>query len=265
MPPENEKKTKHLSKFETMTTQELEQLLQHDLDAPDPGLTADQILDISQEILRREPEAGPELTPQQSWQDFRARQPRKVSRRSLRTLLIAAVLAGTMTLSLMAGAVGGRDLRTVVGAQDIYGFYFHNVELCELTTPMLVDYEVDLGWDALTLTGYVPGLMPAWLPERYQQSEMIVKEDKEHMRYWTTYKNGGESLNVCIASFDDDVYHRLSVNGDPLEVYCYNDVIYYIFENDGWCVVVWFSDGYECNVSGDLTVEEARQIIRSME
>lgn len=264
MSPENEKVNKHLSKFQHMTTRELEQLLQHDLDTPDPGLSAEEILDISQVLLRREPEAGPELTPQQSWQEFQAQQPRKVRRRFRRTMLIAAVLAGAMTFSLVAGAVGGRDIRTVVGAWDIYGFHFDSVLPYDPADPLTMGDINDPRWRELVQTDYAPGLTPTELPERFQMSRRIINDEEKELRYSARYTYGDKWLNVSVMNFRDSASRRLSVTGDPLETYCYDDVIYYIFACNERYVVVWFEDGYECDVVGDITLVEAREIIRSV-
>lgn len=264
MSPENEKVNKHLSKIETMTPQELTQLLQQDLEA-DPGLTADEILAISQELLRREPEAGPELTPQQSWQNFKAKQPRKTRCRPRRIMLIAAALAGALSFSLMAGATGGNALRSVVGAWDVFGFYYDSTEVCESAPPLTMGSVEDPRWQTLVQTNYAPGLTPAQLPEGFQLSNVHINDASETLGYFADYRDGDRVMSVNVKNFDDSRYGRLSVTGEPLELYCHDDVIYYIFACNERYVVTWFSDGYECDVAGDITLEEARQIIQSVQ
>ena len=60
------------------------------------------------------------------------------------------------------------------------------------------------------------------------------------------------------------MYH-LEVGEDFLEVYTVSGVTYYIFENLEQLQVVWIVDSYECMISGDISVEEAKKMIDSIE
>lgn len=263
MSPDDDKKLR--PQYDRMTTQELEQLLRQDLDAPGPGLPPEDILEVSQLLLGREEGAGSSLSPQHSWQEFRARQPRKGRRRIHRTMLIAAVLAGALSFSLMAGAMGGKELRTVVGAWDTYGFYFDNTGPYDPAAPLTMGDVDDPQWRQLLREDRSPGLTPMWFPERFQLTDRIVEDEAGEQRYHAWYTAGEERLYVTVLNFKDNARRRLSVSGDPLEVSCHDDVIYYLFASNEWYVAAWFEDGYECSVSGKLTLEEARQIIRSVQ
>ena len=245
-----------------MTTGELEGMLTQDLQTQ--VLSAEEILTISQTLLDRSPELGSGTSAQVSLERHRQEWPKKYRRPFRRTLLIAAVLAGSMILSMLAGASGGRRLRQVVGAWDVYGFHF------VLAEPVGVDTEVVLGtaddprWQQLKQTGHAPGLTPTWLPEDMRFCKEKITEDEFILRYHACYDRGGKNLQVDVVNFDSHRSGRLGVTGDPMEIYCHDDVIYYIFACNHRFVLAWFDSGFECSVTGLKTLEETRTVLRSV-
>ena len=236
-----------------MTTGELEGMLTQDLQTQ--TLSAEEILTISQTLLDRSPELGPGTSAQVSLERHRQERPKKYRHSFRRTLLIAAVLAGSMILSMLAGASGGRGLRPVVGAWDVYGFHFVLAEPVDVDTVVRLGEAVDPRWQQLVQTGHAPGLAPTWLPE--EALAPMLHHD-------TSYEYGGRTLWVTVQSFCNKGSGRTSVTGEPLEVYCDEDVIYYIFACNEHYVLTWFDGGFECRVMGLKTLEETRDVLRSV-
>lgn len=247
-----------------MTTGELEGMLTQDLQTQ--VLSAEEILTISQTLLDRSPELGPGTSAQVSLERHRQERPKKYRRPFRRTLLIAAVLAGSMILSMLVGASGGRRLRQVVGAWDVYGFHFVLAQPVDVDTVVRLGEAVDPRWQQLKQTGHAPGLTPTWLPEeaRFRKTSISKDELGPTLYHDTSYEYGGRTLWVTVQNFYNKGSGRTSVTGEPLEVYCDEDVIYYIFACNEHYVLTWFDGGFECRVMGLKTLGETRDVLRSV-
>ena len=50
-----------------------------------------------------------------------------------------------------------------------------------------------------------------------------------------------------------------------VEEYIVSGITYYIFENNKQVQAAWTVDSYECNISGNVTIDELKQMIDSIE
>ena len=106
--------------------------------------------------------------------------------------------------------------------------------------------------------------LPTWVPEGYELEDIIVDETPMQRIYVAIFVNGEKTFRINIRSHLLEESEKIEISNDPLEIYRVSDMEYYIFANANKLRVVWLDGSYECNISGDLTVEEIKKMIDSI-
>ena len=71
-------------------------------------------------------------------------------------------------------------------------------------------------------------------------------------------------MRITIRSHLLEEPEKIEISSAPLEIYRVSNTEYYIFANVKKLRVVWLDGSYECNISGDLTIEEIKRMIDSI-
>ena len=120
---------------------------------------------------------------------------------------------------------------------------------------------------ALEDYGLDAGLAPAWVPEGFVPEESEATELLSSVEFDGVYMKDGEYLIVSLSLLKDGEDGRTSVymkDDRPVTEYNHNGVTYYIMTNGDWRTVVWKSGNIEGCISGDITLEEAKQMVDSI-
>jgi len=268
------RRTGDLSYCDTMTTEELEEILRLDAEMPE-GQESDTdkilyIMEVLAERKRNNSHTG--NTALEAYESFKqnympetentasfkakSRCPRWV--RSLTAA--AAVIAILLTGSLTAKAFGFNIWKAVIQwTQET----FHFGEWGN-SNP-----NSNLQFDSLQ-AALEEGNIPAWLvptsfPEGFDLTDTTVEQTPLKNIYTAKYVRGEQILRISVQDYLKKVPVYVEQNEGLVEKYEVSGVVYYIFADNDLIKASWIIDSYECSIFGDITVENLKMMIDSIE
>lgn len=270
------------SRFDSMSTGELQQILRQD--ALQEGVDADteMILYITEVLAKRKKQKDPSTDVQRAYRSFvqnymPASEPetpilKKTTSffsRIPQWLRSAAVLAVVLGL-LLAGTAGanamGYDLLGMIAHWTADVFHFSDpTDGTEYTEPV-VDEELPYEslQDALNRYRIEQRLAPTWLPDGYEFAEVEVLNNPFERSFYAIYNKDEIYIQISVRQLIGEVPEQIEKNEDFIEVYEVGGVAYYLFQNTDYTQVVWTIGEFEGVIAGDLTIEEAKAMIDSI-
>lgn len=274
----SEKECRDFSQYDSMTTEELEQILRADVESGDESDT-ELILHVMEVLAERKKNScTQEITAQQAWESFQtnylpaaenvipfedtAKTPTRPWFRRL--IASAAVIAVLILLPMATNAFRWEDVWKAVAtwAKDTFSFSAGDQTNENIPTPSSTLQYTSLQ-QALQYTGDRSDVVPSWLPEGYVLKEIIVGQSPQKNSYDAFYSNGEKDLYISVQAFSISP-EKVEVGDDPVEVYTINGIAYYIFENVDQIQIIWYIDSYECRISCELTIDEIKMMIDSI-
>lgn len=258
--------------YEEMSTEALQQILRDDAACPD-GEETDMnklfcIMDILAQRRKMQNEGkSPEEALESFNQDYRPettepKAPRITGFTRLKRGLAAAaaVFAIVIATSLSADAWGFSPW-DVIGKWTSETFHF-GYALHEETEPP--KRPVHSMRELLETSNVTVPLVPTWIPDGYElYSSDCLETPKQTQFYWLLVR-GDDVIAIRIYEFWDGHPTQLEKSEETPEIYTVHDVDYYIFKNQDRLVAAWLQEGYECNISGYVTLEEMKKMIDSI-
>lgn len=107
-------------------------------------------------------------------------------------------------------------------------------------------------------------IVPTWIPEEFEKQEFTSYELPQCKDYHVHHRRGEKELNFEVKEWFVEVPLQIERSSSLLEVYMLAGIDYYIFENNKQLQVAWMNNNYECLISGDISLSEAKQIIDSI-
>ena len=270
------------AKYDSMATEELEEILRLDAEAPEGQASDGELLFYVMGVLaeRKRNSVNPGNTAQEAWESFKenylpieeeehtqeAKQPAKPARKWLPRLIAAAALVAiVISVPVAASAFGWQDIWNAVAkwAKETFSFVSDNGAGTDEPEPS----------DGLTYTSLQQALeearnrsdiVPTTIPERYILKQVIVDENPMRRVYASVYKNGEASLTITVQAYLEADPEKVEINEELLEIHEADSVEYYIFANNKQLRAVWAVDSYECYIAGELTMEEMKMMIDSI-
>lgn len=197
----------------------------------------------------------------------------KKLRRSIRVALIAAAtIAALLATSLVAYAFGYDIFGAIAGwTKDTFSFssisdgdYNHH------SSSSTEDIEFEDLQGALDAYGISEKLSPTWIPERYTFMYVEVADIGSWISFDALYFDESNSnpdyLTISVVFRDSDSLSYSTYEKDDGEVYVfeYNNIQHYIMSNLVQTNIVWLNNNAECCISGTFSFEEIEQIIISI-
>lgn len=268
------------SRFDSMSSAELQELLRQDALQESTEPDTEMILYITEVLAKREKERDPSAEVQRAYQSFArnylpadqantTNKPASFVTRMPRWLRSVAVLAAVLGLLLMgtAGADAmGFDLFGMVAHWTAEIFHFSNgTEGTEYTEPGHSD---DTSYsslqEALEDLDIQQRLAPTWFPEGYELTEIESLYTPFERSVYAIYVKGEDSIQISIRQSIGKEPEQIEKNEDFIEVYTRNGVTYYIFENTNYVQAVWTVEEHECVIAGNITEDEVKAMIDSI-
>ena len=270
-----------LSKYDTMTTEELEEILRLDVDAPE-GQESDTetLLYVMEVLVKRKRSTGHTENTAQAYESFKKnylpeveekvnaletkKSARKQPLRWLRSLsAVAAVLVIILLGSITAKALGFDLWETVVKwTQET--FHFGDGGQTDDGPDIGGDLEYASLQEALRKNDINEPLVPTWIPEGYQLIDIKIQATPMQDKYSAQYRNGEKELIITVRNYLDDNPHYVEKSEDFVEIYKVSGVEYYLFLNHEKSRAAWINGSYECSIVGELTIEELKLMIDSI-
>lgn len=271
--------TRDFSKYDAMDTQTLEEILRLDAESPEGSESDTELLLYVMGVLAdRRHENNTGKTAQEAWESFqqnyapeKARsEGKKSAGKGIRWLrrLTAAVAAVVLVvlLPLTAEAFSWKDVWNVVAKWAKETFSFVGSDVATVNEPVPdYDGECTSFQEFLEMNLVDSSIIPTWIPNGYTL-ETIIKDITPIQRvYVAYYENGQRELRIRVHTYLGEDAQNLEVEVDSPEVYTAKGIDYYIFQNEGQTQIIWLAAAYECTVSGNISIGQAKEMIDSIQ
>lgn len=277
----SENQNRDFSNYDSMTTEALEEILRSHTPSPEGEDSDTELLLYIMGVLanRRKPKEITGKTALESWESFcknyledessEAAPEQKPSRTAapwLRNLIAAAaVIVLVVCLPLSVKSFGWRDLLNIFARWTKETFSFVSEESPEGNDPS-PDYDGEYAslQDILLKNSRDVYMIPTWIPPEFilDKVEKEITPTKEIYRAF--YLRGENELRIRVQNHIATDIQNIEIKEGSSDIYSVSGIDYYISKNADQLQVIWIIDTYECNISGDISIEEAQKMIDSI-
>lgn len=274
-------KREGFSRFDSMSTEELQEILRrHAHGELETEPDTQDLFEIMEVLSKRRQEENPQAfrSDEEAFAEFKqyympkeknaSAQPKKfrAPARMLRTVaaVLAVVLILTVGMTVTANAFRF-DLWGKIASWTKEIFHFSNVSGPDVTEPE-EDYPVEYEQLRAALAEYriEENIVPTWLPDGYKHKDIKVTASPKMRSIHAVYENNNVELIIRIRQTIGVPAHQVEKTEDLLEIYTANGADYYIFSNTDTIQVAWSIGEFECQIIGELTIDEMKAMIDSI-
>jgi hypothetical protein len=263
-------------KFNTMSTEALEDILRQDFELPDDADSdMGAILYITQLIADREREqpTGRVGDVQASWADFQKKylsSPGEISTSSAtdkprhrKKVVRLALIAAAAIVLLVGTAYAAGALGWIPGWDKDYFWYTPDGEI--VSQDLLNAQEYNSLEEALAAYGAPENMVPSYIPDGYVAGMLecnIIPEFTATFIQEYTNTEGSVVLYYSLKLSDSPTQH--SKDEDIPEIYTIHGIDFYIMTNAGKFKAIWNYGDFECSISGLNSKDDLIKMIDSM-
>lgn len=281
MSENRDRRTDRFSKYDSMPTEALEEILRLDAEAPDEQESDTELLLYIMGVLANR-RRNADITgnkAQEAWESFQKnyldeecledmQEPKKNRTATLwlrRLIAAAAVIVLVVCLPLSANAFGWEDIWNIFARWAKETFSFVSEESAEVSEPSpthkeefasLQELLADCKRDA--------SIVPTWIPEGFVLEKIERDITPVQEIFWSFYTHGDKNLTIRVQNYLSSDIQNVEIEEGSYEIYTISDVDYFIFDNVEQIRAVWIVNSYECIISGDLSIEELKMMIDSI-
>lgn len=269
------------AKYDAMSTEELEEILRLDLDAPTEQESDTYVLLTIMEILaqrKKEPENKafealdsfrrnymPEEDQTAPILHCKKKTYSRTPARWLRTLAATAAVVALILLSSVTAKAFGWDIWDAVVRWTEDTFHISLGTPSDASEPGENDkLPYDSLQEALTKSKIEVALVPTWFPDGYSQTNITIEETPLQKVYTAIYHNGGDSLRITVREYIASDPEYIEQGEGLIEAYEASGITYYLFANNSRAQAVWINGSFECYILGELTIAELKTMIDSI-
>lgn len=269
---------RNFSKYDSMETEELEQILRLDAEAPEGSESDTELLLYVMEVLasRRNNTNITGNNAQKAWESFQqnympdnyVEEDRKPTAAPWlrRMIAAAAVIALVILIPVSANALKLEKLWDIFARWAKETFSFVSGENTEVSEPE-ADHKEEFSslQELLAFYEHPSNIVPSWIPDGFvlEKIEQDITPIQEIYRAF--YLNGDKELRIRVHTYLSDDIQSIEIDNSYTQLYTASGVEYYIFDNLDQIQVIWIDGIYECIISGDLSIDEAKTMIDSIE
>lgn len=199
----------------------------------------------------------------------------KIKRRWLRrTLAIAAIMIVLVALTIPA-ALGYANVFELIGrwTDDYFQFIPASKGASPsdtiVSTSAQLPTEFDTPQEALDAYGVTQKILPTWFPEGFSLSgsDIYTLDAVDQNEFSFFYSNSDSSIFLLFIHHTDNSIDSGKYQKDvgPVEEYQVGSISYYLYTNSGQSCASWCVDNMECSIYGDISMDELKEMIDSIE
>ena len=274
----SENLNRDFSKYEAMETKELEEILRLDAEAPEGAQTDTELLLYILEVLasRNNTENITENKAQKAWESFeRNYMPEEcqnpVARKKrvpwLRRLAAtAAAVALLIVIPFSTKALTLEEIMEIFGRWAKETFSFVSSENTEVSEPVSDDgRNFSSLQEMLREDNRDASIIPTWIPSGFSLEKVEKDVTPIQETYSARYVKGDLFFRIRVQNYLDDDFQKIETSQEYSEIYSVGNQDYYIFHNNKQNQAVWVRGTYECIISGNLSIDEMKLMIDSIE
>lgn len=289
MPNNQNRSNQDFSRFDSMTNEELEEILRSDVQKEEGEESDLEMLLYVMEVLavRKKNSENPGKTAGEAFETFKeyympddstadtAQVPSKAQVINMkptkrlrpwlsRLVATAAILAFVLVSSITAHAMG-IDIWDIVLKWTQETFQFGSDDQTEAIEAIPNDSRDCRSLEeALQQSGVSIALAPSWFPAGYELADVKIDESPIQLSILAFYQWNDKNIKIQIKRYFDDDPEQIEQSDPLIEEYESNGTVYYIFADNANLQAVWIKENYECYISGPLTIDEIRSMIDSI-
>ena len=266
------------SQYDAMPTQELEQILRLDAQAQE-GQESDTetllyIMGVLAERKNQDGHAG--KTALEAYESFKlnympeiedaaeAAKPKRRPIRLLRGLSAVAVVVLVILLGTMTAKAFGIDIWETVVTWTQETFHFTGWSLSSEEPGSDIGLPYSSLQEALLDGNIDVPLVPTWIPDGFELTDIKVEETPTQYIYYSIYKNSESFIKITVRDYLNSDPQYIEQSDDLVEIYTVSGIEYYLFANNSQVQAAWTVDSYECCISGNLTIDQLKLMVDSI-
>ena len=186
---------------------------------------------------------------------------------------LAAILPLTAAIVIFLGSVSaqalGFDLFALLArwSSEIFHFAEEPVAYAEITKDPLAENEERTYSSPQAMLedfGITAPLLPTWAPERLGTPTVWAKQVSMGLRLYAEYAQGSDSLMIRCYQITKENLRTVEKDEENVIRYTYGGSTYYIVEDIDNTKAIWQNGAFECQMTGTVSKEEMKQMIRSI-
>ena len=267
-----------LSKYDAMTTEELEEILRLDAEAPEEQESDIEMILYIMEVLteRKRNNSHTGKTALEAYESFvenympETEDATSASKRTvpfkrsfprwLRSLTAAAAVLVILVLGTVTAKAFGINVwkAMVKWTQDTFQLG------AEDNSEINNDLPYTSLQEALQKGKVNTPLAPKWFPDGYNLVDITVERSPLQNKYRAKYVNGEQVLRITVQEHLDKGPSLVEQSDGLVEEYEVSGITYYLVDNNKRTQAVWIIDSIECRITGELTIDELKLMIDSI-
>ena len=274
----SENLNRDFSKYEAMETEELEEILRLDAEAPEGVESDTELLLYILGVLasRRNMKNITGNTAQKAWESFeenympkKPQEPivvKKLTPWLRRLTAAAAIVALLIVIPFSAKALNLKEIYEFLTRWVNETFSFVHGTNTEIWDPSPNDEDNYINLqELLQENNRDSSMVPTWIPKGFVLEKVEKDITPIQEIYYARYAKENSTFFIRIHNHLTDDVLFVETNQDYSEIYPIDGVNYYIFINFDQTQAIWIFDSYECTISGNLSVNEIKLMIDSIE
>ena len=269
------------AKYDAMSTEELEEILRLDLDAPPEQESDTQVLLTIMEVLaQRKKESDnkafealesfrrnymPEEEQTAPVLNYKKKTNSRTPARWLRTLATTAAVIAVILLTSVTAKAFGWDLWDAVIKWTEDTFHISIGTPSDASDPKEGDNLPYSSLEEALLKKKVEvSLAPTRIPNGYSLTDITIEETPLKRKFSALYQNEDQYLRVTIFEYMSADPEYIEQGEGLIETYEAFGITYYLFANNTRTQAVWINGSFECYILGELTIAELKTMIDSI-
>ena len=277
----HEQSNQDISGYQSMSDEELTELLLRDIRLPEEEESnTDEIISIVEEVVKRkEEQSSSEIVDvDAAWESFQQRflaasgdadalcqekeerNKKQASNRwkhaIWRFACVAAVFAVILLTNTITASAFGNNLWGTVAEWTKGTFGFHSEG-----TIIKQNDEIT---SAFSINQVNEKLVPSWFPEGYRFDEIEVNETLRATIFQIKYSSEESDIWITIRKLEEPTAVTYEKDDNEVIMYEAGGIKHYIMTDIGIRKIVWAIQEYECNITGDFSLQDAKRIINSI-
>mgnify|MGYP003292727063 CR=1 FL=1 len=266
----------NVTSIRQMTTEQLRDMLDKELHTE--PVNGDSIRLIRSILQDRNRNITVEMTPnlERAWEKYQrdteeiwksSRRSRRIRSWAMRAAAAAAVLV-LLLVPIMPQEVGAESFwdALVRWTTEIVEFFGpkdneHRIVTYEFKTDNPGLQQV---YDAVVELGVTDPVVPMWLPEGYELSELEIVQYPVKTRIHSRLENGDGAVVFNLDIYSSDAAHMYQKNDNENDRYEHSGVVHQILHNYDMMAAVWSRDNVECFLSIPCQEEMLHKVLKSI-
>ena len=289
MPNNQNRSNQDFSKFNSMTNEELEDILRLDAQKEEGEESDLEMLLYVMEVLavRRKNSENPGKAAGEAFETFKQyympndlsadteqvpsktqvinMKPTKCLRPWLSRLVATAAILALVLVSSVTVHAMGIDIWEIIVTWTQETFQLQSANTDESYEAVTEDQRkyTDLQ-QVLCESGVTLELVPTWFPAGCDLIDIKVAESPVQLIFLAVYQYDEHEIKVQVKQYIDSDPEQIEQSDSLTEEYESNGTVYYIFADNANLQAVWIKENYECYISGPLTIDKIKSMIDSI-